>query len=113
MLSLPGSNDAWYGGHVGAACEQHKDTCLGVIKLALAEPEKWITNWASEPEAKGDVPPWLSETADLMQLDVDILAELFPFRQFFFDIVHPNHLANRIAGRQLNAFLKAHWEPVR
>lgn len=110
VLSLPGANDAWYGEHVSAACGEHPDVCLGAFRIDLAHPERWVPTWANEPEATATKPPdWLVETAEMMDMDPEVLAELFPLRQFFFDIVHPNHLAHRIAGRQLEAFLSSNW----
>lgn len=108
VLSFPGSNDVWYGGHVEATCTgSAADVCLGVVRLDVAHPDVWIPDFASRPAAP--IPDWLIETADSMDLEVDTLAQLFPFSGFYFDIVHPNAATHEIAAAQLKAFLTEKW----
>jgi hypothetical protein len=110
VMSFPGSNDAWYGGHVSQTCKERSDTCLGAIDLDLHHPERWVSAWTSFSEAtEQDLPDWLTETASQMDLEAGVLAQLFPFRRFFMDIVHPNRVANMIAANQLQTFLQKNW----
>lgn len=114
VLSFPGTNGAWYGTHVEDACRENPDVCLGAIRLDLDHPERWLPGWATMPEATDDrMPKWLVETADRMDLEVETLAELFPYRRFFSDIVHPNRAANLIAASQLADFFANRWTPAR
>ncbi|MFT7625105.1 MAG: hypothetical protein ACI9WU_004296 [Myxococcota bacterium] len=110
VISLPGAGGHRYGGHVANACEQRKDVCLGVVDLDLEHPERWIPGFDSLREAHPTADTeWVSETALHFGLDPEALAQIFPLQHFFFDIVHPNHLANELGANQLIAFLKERW----
>lgn len=110
VVSFPAANGTWYGRHVVGACAAAGEVCLGTVALDVEHPERWVKEWSDAPEVQDALErPWLVDTADLMDLDVESLASIFPFLEFYSDLVHPNRAAHRVMAGQLESFLQAKW----
>ncbi len=111
VLSLIRADGPRHGEHMSMRCRARPDVCLGVLDVDFDDLAGWIPD-ALPPET-GDDPrgyPWLRESAKDLGVPYELLARVIPYHALFHDIIHPNPRGHLLIGRQLTAFLRAHWE---
>lgn len=93
LLQFPLSDGRRFAAYAQRACRARPEVCRAEVFADLPAG------------AAGTEDDFVALTARQMDIAVESLEPVFPYRRFFFDIVHPNAEANRIVARQLEEAL--------
>jgi lysophospholipase L1-like esterase len=108
LLGLAYGDGTRFGGHYFEACRRNPDVCRGIVVEDFAHAGQWLAGAPPSVLYRGKEPDWVSRTARDMGIDEGTMAEVFPHRDLFQDIVHLNARGNFIVARQLLPLL-AEW----
>lgn len=104
LLQFPLADGRRFTAYVERACRARPKVCREAVRADLEHPARWIGPGLDVEASRGE-DDFVAKTAKQMGVAVEALDPVLPYRRYFFDIVHPNALANRIVARQLEEVL--------
>lgn len=95
VFQVPMADGRRYNHTLVRTCKARPDQCIGLIELKL------------EACRLGPIPDWVLDTAELLDLPVEVISTAFPLAPCFYDVVHPNITGNAMIADELGPTVMA------
>ncbi len=104
LLELPLADGRFFAPYVEKRCHAHPVACRLEVVADFEHADRWL---AADSRQGANAPEdFVVRTARNIGLEDGALNSLFPYRRYFYDIVHPNELGHRLVARQLESALR-------